>query len=361
MKITRVSVRLVNVPDSDELALAGHRKQVTWPVATIRLGTDQGVEGLGFVFSLGGMARSLHSVLSELAGLLPGEDPTRIEPLLAKLRQAAGVAACGNLFLMAQSAIDAALWDIRGKLAGLPLWRLAGGTRQNVPAYASGQITRDLTDREAVNSAASLVDAGFRRIKFHLALPNGDPGSEVERARHVREAVGDDVELGCDVNCRWRLDQALRICSRLEAAQLAWIEDAIAFDDYDGMARLSAQLSTPIMAGEMNAGIAPFRFMLERRSVSILMIDFMMVGGIGNWLKIAGLAETFNIPVVSHLAPELQAHLVGAVPNGLMAEHKSWIWRLFEEVPAFEDGSFVLAETPGLGLSFDKKVYGDGW
>jgi L-alanine-DL-glutamate epimerase-like enolase superfamily enzyme len=127
------------------------------------------------------------------------------------------------------------------------------------------------------------------------------------------------------------------------------------------MARIAAALTTPVMAGESNCGVAPFRVMLQACSADILMVDVLMAGGITPWLKIAGMAEAFNVPVVSHILPEIQAHLVAAVPNGLLAEYKSWIWELFDEVPGFERGEFVLSDRPGLGLSYSRRTYGEQW
>jgi L-alanine-DL-glutamate epimerase-like enolase superfamily enzyme len=362
VKITRVGSRLVAVRDEDRLAGEPERQPRTWPVVTLRVGTDQGIDGLGVAFTLGGLNRGLHAVLQELADLLVGEDPASIEAILQKLRKAASTGGHAGLFLMAQAAIDMALWDIRGKMAGLPLWRLAGGFRQSVTGYASGAVRRELSDHEAATAARRLADKGFGWIKMHLGLP-GDtsPRREVERARLVREAVGPDIRLGCDVNERWRVDEAIDMSRWLEEVGFAWLEDPTRHDDYRGLARITAATATPVMAGENNWGVPPFRIMLEKRSVDILMIDVMLVGGITPWLKIAGMAEAFNIPVVSHLLPEIQAHLVAGAPNGLMAEYKSWIWQLFDEVPAFDNGAFVMPERPGLGLGFSRQVYGDGW
>jgi L-talarate/galactarate dehydratase len=354
MKIRRFDCRMVRVRDDGD---DGNGATRYWPVSTLELWTDQGVSGLGFAFTLGGLNAGLLAVLEELAELVVGEDPTRIEAILLKLRKAAGAAADTGLFLLAQAAIDTALWDIRGKMAGLPLWRLAGGYRSAVPAYSSGSISRELTDHDAVLAAERIATLGFGWAKMHLALPGPTiPEREVERATMVRKALGKSIRLGCDVNARWRVDEAIDIGKRLEDVGLAWLEDPARHDDYAGMAEIRLALATPIMAGESNWGVAPFRQMIASRSVDILMIDVMTVGGITAWLKVASMAEAFNLPVVSHLLPELQVHLVAGVPNGLLAEHKTWIWRLFEEVPAFDRGHFVLPERPGNGLTLSKRA-----
>jgi L-talarate/galactarate dehydratase len=358
LKIVRVSSRIVEVHDQDAFASASQRKVSVRSVVTLRLGVADGVDGIGVAFTLGGLAKPLHLMVSELAELLIGEDASRIEAIRAKLDKAASTGGISGLYLIAVASIDMALWDIRGKVAGLPLWRLAGGYRRAVPGYSSGSIGRDLTDHEAAERARRISESGFLWAKMHLALPGASPQREVERARLVQDAIGPNVRLGCDINERWRADEAIDIGRRLEDVGLAWIEDPCRHDDYRGLSRVTRALSTPIMAGENNLGITPFRIMIEEHSVDILMIDVMLVGGITPWLKVAAMAEAFNLPVVSHLLPEIQAPLVAGIPNGFLSEHKSWIWELFDEVPPFERGEFIAPERPGLGLSFSKRVYG---
>jgi L-talarate/galactarate dehydratase len=357
MKISKARCQGVMVPEEEAPAGQSGSPGRVWPVSVLEIETDQGLVGIGFAFTLGGLSRSLLAALEELAGRVVGEDPTLIEGLHNRLRQAVGVGANTGVALLAQAAIDMALWDIRGKMAGLPLWRLVGGARAQIPGYSSGAIGRTLTDAEAARAAECVVKAGFRWVKMHLGLEaDGTIHREVTRARVVREAVGPDIRLGCDINTRWRVDEAIAIGRELDRLGFSWLEDPVRHDDYRGLARVAAALDTPVMAGENNWGSTPFRLMLEQRSVDMLMIDVMTVGGITEWLKVAAMAESFNIPVVSHLLPEVQAHLVAGVPNGLLAEHKTWIWALFDEVPVFRSGTFHLPERPGLGLSLSKRA-----
>jgi L-alanine-DL-glutamate epimerase-like enolase superfamily enzyme len=192
-------------------------------------------------------------------------------------------------------------------------------------------------------------------MKMQLALP-GDtsPAREVERARIVRESVGPDIDLMCDINQRWDARQAISIGSRLEEYRLYWLEDAVACDDYDGLARVAGALATPIAAGEYVYGTVPFRHLLEARSVDIVMIDVLRAGGITQWLKIAAMAEAFNLPVVSHLIPEVHVHLVAAVPNGLTVEYMPWSLRLFDDPPRVVKGEMAVPDRPGLGLTFNR-------
>src|SRR5438270_6423012 len=165
---------------------------------------------------------------------------------------------------------------------------------------------------------------------MQLGLPGATtPAREIEQARLIREAVGPDMDLMCDINQRWRVEQAIAIGKRVEDAGvgLYWLEDVTTADDYPGLARVAAALATPVAGGEYLWGIVPFRHMLEARSVAIVMIDLVRVGGITQWLKVAGMAEAFNLPVVSHLIPEVHVHLIGAIPNGLTVEYMPWLMR----------------------------------
>jgi L-alanine-DL-glutamate epimerase-like enolase superfamily enzyme len=294
--------------------------------------TDNGIEGIGLTFYGGAMTGTLRSAVDELGALTVGEDPLRNEAIVRKLRLAAGDS-CGpaGIFMLALSAIDTALWDIKGKALEQPLWKLLGGTRDRVNTYASGSLRR--------------------------ALPgNPSPAEEVRRVRVVRDAIGPDIKLMCDINQRWRVEQAIDIGKRAEDVGLFWLEDVTTCDDYQGLARVNEALSTPIAGGEYLWGITPFRQMIEARSVDYIMIDLCRVGGPTQWMKVAGMAEAFNLPVVSHVMPEMHLHLVAAIPNGLTVEYMPWMLKLYQDTPAMEKGQLVLPTKPGLGLAFDEKA-----
>jgi L-alanine-DL-glutamate epimerase-like enolase superfamily enzyme len=152
--------------------------------------------------------------------------------------------------------------------------------------------------------------------------------------------------------------QAIDIGTRIESERLFWLEDVTTHDDYQGLARITRALSTPIAGGEYVYGSVPFRHMLEARSVDIVMIDLVRAGGPTGLLKIAGMAQAFNLPVVSHLVPEFQVHLIAAIPNGLTVEYMPWSIRLWEEAPTVDkaSGDLIVPQKPGFGLTFDQKV-----
>ncbi|MGE0224486.1 MAG: mandelate racemase/muconate lactonizing enzyme family protein [Acetobacteraceae bacterium] len=358
MKITSFEATMLNIPEDDPLANMPEEAGRKRPIVTLRLRTDNGIEGIGVTFYGGRMTGSLHKAVEELAELTVGMDPLRIEQINAKLRAGTGDS-CGpgGIFMLAASAIDIALWDIKGKFLEQPVWKLLGGHRDRVPTYASGSLRRGLTDEQAQRAAQILVQKGFKEMKTQMALPgNPTPAEEVRRVRVVREAIGPDIKLMCDINQRWRPEQAIDIGSRVEDVGLFWLEDVTTHDDYQGLARVTAALNTPIAGGEYVWGIAPFRQMIQHHSVDIVMVDIVRVGGVTQWMKVAGMAEAFNLPIVSHVMPEILVHVVAAAPNGLTVEYMPWMLCLYEETPAVENGMMVLPTKPGLGLKFDEKA-----
>jgi len=356
MKIASYEAIALKVPEDDPLANMPEEAGRTRPAVALRLRTDTGIEGIG-VTLYGRMTRTLHTAVEELAALTVGEDPMRIEAIVAKLRTNSGDAGPGGIFTLALSAIDTALWDIKGKALNQPLWKLLGGHRDRVPTYASGSLRRGLTDKQAQQAAETLLKKGFKEMKTQMALP-GDPtpAEEVRRVKVIRDVIGPDIKLMCDINQRWRPEQAIEIGHRVEEAGvgLFWLEDVTTADDYQGLARVTAALKTPIAGGEYVWGIQPFRQMIQAHSVDIVMIDLARVGGVTQWMKVAGMAEAFNLPVVSHVMPEMLVHMVAACPNGLTVEYMPWMVALYQETPKIENGQLVLSEKPGLGLTFDE-------
>ncbi|HTV46794.1 MAG TPA: mandelate racemase/muconate lactonizing enzyme family protein [Stellaceae bacterium] len=359
MKIASLATGIVLLPNDEPLAGFSENPHGKNPIVWLKVRTDDGIEGLGVSYFGGALTGVLRQAVDDLGALIVGDDPLRPEAVARKLREAAQQAGPGGILTMAMSALDVALWDLKGKALGLPLWKLLGGGRDRVRTYASGALRRGLKLEEAVTAAGRLREKGYKQAKMQLGLPGAtDPAREVEQACLIREAVGPDMDLMCDINQRWRPEQAIDIGRRVEDAGvgLFWLEDVTTADDFAGLARVTAALSTPVAGGEYVWGIVPFRHMVERHSVDVVMIDLVRVGGVTQWLKVAGMAEAFNLPVVSHLIPEVHVHLIGAVPNGLTVEYMPWLMPLFEEVPQQRNGELELPTTPGLGLKFNKST-----
>jgi len=353
MKITHVTTRALRTPADNPLVVGLPAPTDTREFVTLELGTDQGAVGLGLTFFGGALTPALKTAVDELARLAIGEDPTQVEAITAKLRRAAGSSGPGGIFTLALSAIDIACWDLKGKAMSQSVCALLGGLRDRVATYASGALMRPHPIDYLAKAGPRLRDLGFRQMKMQCG---SEPtvAASVERVRVMRETIGPDIDLMCDINQLWSVNQAIDIGRRIEPYHLFWLEDPTTHDDYPGMARIADALTTPIAAGEYHYGIVPFRHLLEHRSIDIVMIDLLRAGGITQWMKIAGMAEAFNLPVVSHLVPEIHVHLVAAIPNGLTVEYMPWTLNLYEQTPPIEGGQLVVPKKPGLGLAFDQ-------
>ena len=350
MKIAGFETGVVDIP-RDALGPGG----VSAVFVTLKLRTDDGVEGIGYAgFTSDFMVKALKATLDALAERTIGDDPMMIEAIGARLMAMGGGGSPSGLVTRAVSAIDVALWDIRGKALGQPVYRLLGGFADHVPTYASGRLWRDYDLDMLASSGAELVSQGFKAMKFRLGGEDSD-AKEIERMRVMREAIGDDVSLMVDINQGWDINTTLRIGRLMADYNLYWLEDPIHYQDYAGYARIADALDTPIATGEYHYGMIPFRHMVEARSLDIVMVDLLRVGGLTGFMKVAHMAEIYNLPVVSHLATEVLAHAVAAAPNGLIVEHMPWTFGMFTEEPRVEDGMIVLPQSPGLGVEFDEE------
>jgi L-alanine-DL-glutamate epimerase-like enolase superfamily enzyme len=353
MKITHVTTRVLRTPADHPFVVGLPAPADTREFVTLELGTDQGLVGVGLTFFGGALTPALKAAVDALAGRVVGDDPTQVEAIAAKLRRVAGSAGPGGVFTLALAAIDIACWDLKGKAMGQPVCALLGGLRERVPTYASGALMRPHPLDYLAKAGPRLRDMGFRQMKMQCGS-EPTAAASIERVRVVREAVGPDVDLMCDINQLWSVPHAVEVGHRLEPYHLFWLEDPVAHDDYAGLARVADALITPVAAGEYHYGIVPFRHLLEARAIDIAMIDLLRVGGVTQWMKVAGMAEAFNVPVVSHLVPEIHVHLMAAIPNGLTVEYMPWTLGLFEETPALAGGELVVPTKPGLGLAFDQ-------
>jgi L-alanine-DL-glutamate epimerase-like enolase superfamily enzyme len=355
MKITGFRSHIVRSPADNPLVVGLPERSDTRDFVTLELETDAGLVGNGLTFFGGQLTGALKAAVDAFADLSVGEDPTRTEAIAAQAQAAAGSAGPGGIYTLAMSALDIACWDVRGKAEGKSVAALLGGLRERVPAYASGALLRQHPVDYLAQAGPRLVGMGFRQMKMQCGSEPTLSGS-VERVRVLRESIGPDVDLMCDINQLWSVPHAIRVGGAIEEYGLFWLEDPVAHDDFAGLATVADNLKMPIAAGEYQYGIVPFRHMLEARSVDIVMIDLLRVGGVTQWMKVAGMAQAFNRPVVSHLIPEIHRHLMAAIPNALTVEYMPWTYRLWTEFPSVSAGSLPVPTTPGFGLEFNQET-----
>ena len=353
MKISAFKTGVVRIP-REEGPLSGGTGALSADFVTLKMQTDDGIEGIGYAgFTTEVMTRALKNALDALSEQTVDQDPMMTEAIGERLLAVGGSGAPAGIVTRAVSAIDVALWDIKGKALGQPVYKLLGGFRDRVPTYASGRLWRTYDLEALAEAGPKLVEQGFKAMKFRMGAEDSI-AKEVARMRVLREAVGDDIDLMVDINQGWDVNTAIAVGRQMAEYNLFWLEDPVNHQDYDGLARIAEALDTPLAAGEYQYGIMPFRHMLERRSIDIVMVDLLRAGGLTQWMKVAHMAQAFNLPVVSHLATEVMAHAVAAAPNGLTVEHMPWTFELFNEEPKIEAGYLVLPDVPGLGVSFDE-------
>ncbi len=321
----------------------------------VQLVTEEGLEAFGLAYAMQDHGvKSLRACIEDLKETVIGQDIFRWAETWQKLWQNTGRMGHGGYGINALSAIDSALWSLQAKALGMPLSRLLGGYREEIPVYASHLLWRHHSIDQLQKDAASLVEQGFRTVKMNM----GDkPASvELERFKAVREAVGDDINIMIDVNSLWTLPQAIRIGHQLEPYNVYWLEDPVASRDVDDLAQLVETLDIPIATGETFSTKYGFRPLIEKRAADILIIDLQAVGGVTEWMKVAAIAQAWNLPVVNHLFHGFLAHLVAAVPNGLQLEYMDWWEAIYQQPPEIKNGYFKIPDKPGLGLELDPRA-----
>lgn len=347
MKITAVDCFTLRIPTVEPIALQFPEHRLVVAV----LDTDEGVTGLGYslVFGGGGAEAIQIYLRTRLQPILLDRDPLLIGRLwrdmfhLDRGIKRQGVAA------YALSALDIGLWDLAGKAAGLPLYKLWGAVSNRIPAYGSGGWPA-YSVAQLVAEARRYVDMGFRYYKMKIH----DPDPRVNRARveAVREAVGAEIGLMVDVNQKLDVLGNIRQARMLEDLDLEWYEEPVLADDLAACAEVAHAIAIPVATGENNYTRFEFRDLIARRAARYLMPDICRANGFSETLRIAALAAAHQVRVTPHLVHELSIHLLGAIDNGFLAEFVDWVPPdLFIEMPGHRDGCFIIPERPGHGLA----------
>lgn len=323
--------------------------------ALVRVRTRAGHEGVAWSFAFGrGRVAALLQLVDDLAELAQGADAAMPEALWARMTGAVGFVGRRGLAALAVSAIDTACWDILGKAAGLPVYKLLGGHRDRVETYASQGLWLDRSREELVDEAHGLAEAGFRAVKMRAGLP--DPDEDVARVAAVREAVGPGVKVMIDANQAWDLKETLRMAERFEQYDPYWLEEPMPHTRVDDYAHAAATMRVPLCTGESNYFKDELLTLARRRAADYLMPDLMRMGGVTEWMKAARICEGFDVAVTPHLFMEHSAHLACAAPNAGWQEYQPWWQPVIAEPPAFEDGCLVLGERPGFGIVLDDEA-----
>jgi galactonate dehydratase len=355
----------VKITDIDTLLIDSPGRK--WTI--VRVHTDAGLVGLGEA-TYSNKEPLVVAAVEHMKCELIGEDPARIEYLWHKIYRISSVGGiwrmAGPVAMSALAGIDLALWDLKGKVANLPLVELLGGRfRETVPLYTHFFGN---TPEEAAESARRQVAAGYRALKtgtrarsFDLYVEDGRPEETAAMFAAAREAVGPDVELLVDCHGRFTVANAIRLARALEPYRLYAFEDPVAPEDLSAYPKVRRGTTLPIMGSERLNTKTQFRQLLELDGVDIAQPDLMYAGGITEVRKIAAIADTFHVPVSIHSSKGpvgivAAGHLIAAIPNAAPMEFMTGIpWRdeILTEPLRIENGHLRLPEGPGLGLELD--------
>ncbi|MBI4524906.1 MAG: mandelate racemase/muconate lactonizing enzyme family protein [Deltaproteobacteria bacterium] len=371
MKIADVeTVELANIPVTPPL----FRQPVRSSVRLLKVKTDSGIFGVSQIS--GFMASStLALIQNELAPFLKGKDPLETERLMHQMACKFNSRGHAGVWNFGVSAIDVALWDIKGKFFNIPVWRLLGGAQKSIPAYITYGL-RSYSKEELVEAAKYWVAKGESRLKIQVGRLNihgqldipgasaehreSNPAEDEGRVRAVREAVGDSVELMVDANCLMGYEAAVRWCKRLEPYSLMWFEEPVVQNDARLLADLRKQTSIPIAAGQRES-FQKLCELVTARAVDFLNPHVLSAGGFTMGMKAAAVAQAFNLPIGN--GDHFDLHLLAAVPNGWRAEFHLTNWMaagvVFKELPEPVNGWVTLTEKPGLGLEINEDVVKD--
>jgi L-alanine-DL-glutamate epimerase-like enolase superfamily enzyme len=350
VKITDVKASLHRVPVSVPLL----KEPITTSIVFVAIETDQGPTGYGL--TRGSQRFGIREFINREAGpFLRGKNPLETERIWNQLYKQFNPRAQTGMWSSAVSAIDIALWDIKGKHYKEPVWRLLGGAQNPVPAYVTFGLKQYSIDQLA-EVARQLVAQGEKRLKMVVAVDPEKPQVDAERVRAVRQAAGDDVELMIDANYLFSFNRALELCKLVEPCGITWFEEPVYQNDAALLADLRRHTTIPLAAGQNEGHRFRHRELIVNRAVDIAQPNVCSVGGYTEAVKVAALAQAFNVPIANGGGwPHHNMHLIAAVANGWRVEFHVPMWvtgeMIYRDPPKPSRGTVTLTEQPGLGLT----------
>jgi len=363
MKITDFEAIYFRLPQVKEQCDSGQDALI------VKVHTDEGITGIGEVDSaplavqgtiLGPFS---HTTTSGLKHLLVGEDPFETERLWHKMYRANIYAGRFGVGLHAMSGIDLALWDIKGKKLGMPVWKLlGGGFRHKIRCYAS--VLFGNTPEETREIASRLAGQGFTAVKFGWGPMGEDAATDVALVAKAREGLGKNVDLMVDAGLPWDAKTAIQRARAFSEHDIFWLEEPLAPDDYEGYRKLSQATPVRIAAGEEESGRNTFRRLIEEGGIDVAQVDLTRCGGFTEATKIAALARDYGLPVANHgfttyINVAAALHWLNSIPNALIAEfvaqeNTNLRELLTRQKLRAKDGYLEIPQEPGLGIDLDE-------
>mgnify|MGYP002345054559 CR=1 FL=1 len=352
VSITKIHMRAVRLPLEQPLRTAIHEIREVYCLL-VTLDSDAGLSGEGYGFCFGEtQLRAIAAMTSAIAPRFVGRSPHDVEALWSEVFRSNNFYGQAGMSVLAHSPLDIACWDLIGKAAEQPLYKLFGAARSCVPVYASGGLWLSADIPTLEREAKAFVAQGFKAMKLRLGSPRWQ--DDVARVEAVKSVIGGDIRLMTDANQGLTASAALRLGRALESFDLEWLEEPVPTWNDEASSSIASRLDTPVASGETEYTRYGIRRMIERKSADVYMPDLQRMGGYTEMRKVIHLLAAHDLPVSPHIFTEHSLHLVASAPNATWCEHIPWFAPLFKEkIVIGNDGMVDLPAQSGVGYNFD--------